>query len=193
MTSKAWGGVFSQATDRRVEQFTESVSFDRRLYAQDIAGSIAHAEMLAEVGLLTATECQQIVHALEQIRQEIEHGNFPFRIELEDIHMHVEQALIDRLGDTGRKLHTARSRNDQVSTDLRLWTRDAIDAIDRRLVAIQQAFVGRCDADADVILPGYTHTQRAQPVLAPHYWLAYCEKFQRDRQRLADAGAAPTY
>jgi argininosuccinate lyase len=187
VTSKAWGGVFSQATDRRVEQFTESVSFDRRLYAQDIAGSIAHAQMLAQAGLLTAAECQQIVHALEQIRQEIEHGDFPFRIELEDIHMHVEQALIDRLGDTGRKLHTARSRNDQVSTDLRLWTRDAIDAIDRRLVAIQQAFVGRCDADADVILPGYTHTQRAQPVLAPHYWLAYCEKFQRDRQRLADA------
>jgi argininosuccinate lyase len=187
VTSKAWGGVFSQATDRRVEQFTESVSFDRRLYAQDIAGSIAHAQMLAEVGLLTAAECQQIVHSLEQIRQEIEQGNFPFRIELEDIHMHIEQALIDRLGDTGRKLHTARSRNDQVATDLRLWTRDAIDEIDRRLVALQRALVGRCDGDAEVILPGYTHTQRAQPVLAPHYWLAYCEKFQRDRQRLADA------
>ena len=187
MTSKAWGGVFSQATDRRVEQFTESVSFDRRLYAQDIAGSTAHAQMLAEAGLLTAAECQQIVHTLEQIRQEIEHGEFPFRIELEDIHMHIEQALIDRLGDTGRKLHTARSRNDQVATDLRLWTRDAIDEIDRRLVVLQQALVGRCDGDADVILPGYTHTQRAQPVLAPHYWLAYCEKFQRDRQRLADA------
>jgi argininosuccinate lyase len=187
VTSKAWGGVFSQATDRRVEQFTESVSFDRRLYAQDIAGSIAHAQMLAEVGLLTAAECQQIVHTLEQIRQEIEQGDFPFRIELEDIHMHIEQALIDRLGDTGRKLHTARSRNDQVATDLRLWTRDAIDEIDRRLVALQRALVGRCDGDAEVILPGYTHTQRAQPVLAPHYWLAYCEKFQRDRQRLADA------
>ena len=187
MTSKAWGGVFNQATDRRVEQFTESVSFDRRLYAQDIAGSIAHAQMLAKVGLISAAECQQIAHALEQIRQEIEQGDFPFQIELEDIHMHIERALIDRLGDTGRKLHTARSRNDQVATDLRLWTRDAIDAIDQRLVALQQAWVDRCQRDAEVILPGYTHTQRAQPVLAPHYWLAYCEKFQRDRQRLADA------
>ncbi len=187
MTSKAWGGVFNQATDRRVEQFTESVSFDRRLYAQDIVGSIAHAQMLAKVGLISAAECQQITHALEQIRQEIEQGDFPFRTELEDIHMHIERALIDRLGDTGRKLHTARSRNDQVATDLRLWTRDAIDAIDRQLLMLQQAWVDRCQRDAEVILPGYTHTQRAQPILAPHYWLAYCEKFQRDRQRLADA------
>ena len=100
--------------------------------------------------------------------------------------MHIEQALIDRLGDVGRKLHTGRSRNDQVATDLRLWTRDAMDRIDARLLDLQTAFVGRCDADFDVILPGYTHLQRAQPVLAPHYWLAYCEKFERDRQRLAD-------
>ena len=101
--------------------------------------------------------------------------------------MHIERALIERIGDVGRKLHTGRSRNDQVSTDLRLWVRDAIDQIDERLVDVQRAFVGRCDADADCILPGYTHMQRAQPVLAPHYWLAYCEKFQRDRERLADA------
>ena len=187
MTSKAWGGVFDQATDRRVEQFTESISFDRRLYAHDIAGSIAHAQMLAKVGLISAAECQQIEQELQQIRQEIEQGSFQFSIELEDIHMHIERALIERLGDTGRKLHTARSRNDQVATDLRLWAREASDDIDRRLVALQRAFLGRCDGDFEVILPGYTHTQRAQPVLAPHYWLAYCEKFQRDRQRLADA------
>jgi argininosuccinate lyase len=187
VAEKVWGGVFEQPTDRRVEEFTESVSFDRRLYAQDIAGSQAHAQMLAKVGLLTADECRQIVQTLDEIRQEIEQGRFPFRTELEDIHTHVERALIDRLGDVGRKLHTARSRNDQVATDLRLWVRGAIDQIDQRLAALQRAFVGRCDADADVILPGYTHTQRAQPVLAPHYWLAYCEKFQRDRQRLADA------
>jgi len=183
---KPWGGVFDQATDRRVEEFTESVSFDRRLYAQDIEGSIAHAQMLAKVGLLTSDECRQIEQALEEIRQEIEQGRFAFRTELEDIHMHIERALVERIGDPGRKLHTARSRNDQVATDLRLWVRWAINQIDARLVALQRAFVGRCERDAAVILPGYTHLQRAQPVLAPHYWLAYCEKFQRDRLRLAD-------
>ena len=186
MTEKAWGGVFSEATDRRVEEFTESVSFDRRLYAHDVAGSIAHARMLAKVGLLEQDECLKIVQTLEEIRRDIEQGRFRFSVELEDIHMHVERALIERLGDVGRKLHTARSRNDQVATDMRLWVREAIGQIDQRLVGLQRALVGRCEGDFDVILPGYTHLQRAQPVLAPHYWLAYCEKFQRDRDRLAD-------
>ncbi len=186
MTEKAWGGVFSEATDRRVEEFTESVSFDRRLYAHDVAASSAHARMLAKVGLIGREECLQIVEGLEAIRQEIEQGRFRFSVELENVHMHVERALIDRIGDVGRKLHTARSRNDQVATDVRLWNRDAIDHIDRLLLGLQRAFVGRCDRDFDVILPGYTHMQRAQPVLAPHYWLAYCEKFERDRGRLAD-------
>ena len=186
MAEKAWGGVFTEATDRRVEQFTESVSFDRRLYAQDIAGSTAHAQMLASVGLITSDECQQIEQALAAIRQEIEQGSFPFRVELEDVHMHIERALIDRLGDVGRKLHTARSRNDQVFTDLRLWVRDAIDRVDGLLVDLQRAFVGRCEADRGAILPGYTHLRRAQPVLAAHVWLAYCEKLERDRGRLAD-------
>ncbi len=186
-TKKAWGGVFDEATDCRVEAFTESVSFDRRLYAQDIAGSIAHAQMLARVGLLTAEECQQIEQTLLEIGEEIAAGRFPFCIELEDVHMHIERALIERIGDSGRKLHTARSRNDQVSTDLRLWAREAVDTLDARLADLQRAFVGRCAQDVDCILPAYTHLQRAQPVLAPHYWLAYCEKFDRDRQRLADA------
>ncbi len=186
VAGKAWGGVFDQATDRRVEEFTESVSFDRRLYAQDIEGSIAHAQMLAKTGLLTGHECQQIQQTLLDIRQEIEQGKFPFSAELEDIHMHVERALIERIGDTGRKLHTARSRNDQVVTDMRLWVRGAIDQIDGRLIDLQKAWVGRCAGDAEVILPGYTHMQRAQPVLAAHCWLAQCEKLQRDRQRLAD-------
>ena len=186
MSKKAWGGVFDEATDSRVERFTESVSFDRRLYAHDIAGSIAHAQMLAEVGLISNDECNQIEQALLEIKQEIEAGRFQFSVELEDIHMHIERALIEQIGDAGRKLHTARSRNDQVSTDMRLWVRDAIKQTDSRLMGLQKAFVGRCDADADVILPGYTHMQRAQPVLAPHYWLAYCEKFERDRGRLAD-------
>lgn len=189
MAEKAWGGVFEEATDRRVEKFTESVSFDRRLYAQDIAGSLAHAQMLTKVGLLTPAECQQIEQTLSDVRQEIEQGQFPFSTELEDIHMHVERALVDRLGDVGRKLHTARSRNDQVSTDLRLWVRDAIDTIDARIVALQRAFVGRAEQDADCILPAYTHLQRAQPVLATHYWLCYCEKLERDRGRLAGCRA----
>src|SRR5262245_748955 len=186
LTTPARSGVFSKATDRRVERFSESVSFDRRLLAHDVAGSVAHAQMLAAVGLITGQECQQICDALAQIQADFDSGTLPLRMELEDIHMHVEQALIDRLGDVGRKLHTGRSRNDQVATDLRLWTRDALDRVDARLLDLQRAFVGRCDADFEVILPGYTHLQRAQPVLAPHNWLAYCEKFERDRQRIAD-------
>ncbi len=186
MASPSRSGVFSKATDRRVERLTESISFDHRLYAHDVQGSVAHAQMLASVGLISEHECLQICQTLEAIRGEIAEGDFEFKTELEDIHMHIEQALIDRLGDVGRKLHTGRSRNDQVATDLRLWTRDALDRIDVRLLNVQTAFVDRCDADFDVILPGYTHLQRAQPMLAPHYWLAYCEKFERDRQRLAD-------
>ncbi|MBX7073540.1 MAG: argininosuccinate lyase [Pirellulales bacterium] len=186
MAKKSWSGVFAEATDRRVEAFTESISYDRRLYRHDIEGSIAHATMLAEVGLISTAERQQIEAALAAIGEEIAAGRFEFRTELEDIHMHIERALIDRLGDTGRKLHTARSRNDQVSTDLRLWLRDAIDLLSDRLRELQAAFVGRADRDAGCILPAYTHLQRAQPVLAAHYWLAYCEKLERDRQRLAD-------
>ena len=186
MASPARSGVFQQAADRRVERFTESVSFDRRLWEHDIVGSIAHAQMLAETGLLSADECQQIESTLQEIRLEIESGQFEFREELEDVHMNIEQALIDRLGDVGRKLHTARSRNDQIATDLRLWAREAIDQVDERIVELQKAFVQRCTTDSDVILPAYTHMQRAQPVLAPHYYLAYCEKFGRDRDRLSD-------
>jgi argininosuccinate lyase len=183
---KPWGGVFDQATDRRVERFTQSVSFDQRLWAHDIRGSVAHAHMLSKVGILTDDERHQIVTALEAIGREIADGRFQFREELEDVHMNVERALIERIGDVGRKLHTGRSRNDQVATDLRLWVRDQIDALSKRLQTLQRSFVERADQDAGIILPGYTHLQRAQPVLATHYWLAYCEKFERDRDRLAD-------
>ena len=186
MATPSRSGVFGTAPDHRLEQFTESISFDRRLYPQDIQGSLAHARMLATVGLLTGEEQRQIEQGLTEIGLEIEQGRFPLQVELEDIHMHIEQALIDRLGDVGRKLHTGRSRNDQVSTDFRLWVRQAIDDVDQRLQALQRAFVERCQEDADVILPAYTHLQRAQPVLAAHYWLAYCEKLQRDRERLSD-------
>ena len=142
--------------------------------------------MLLSVGLIEANECQQIVETLDTIGQEIAAGSFPLSHELEDIHMHIEQALIDRLGDVGRKLHTGRSRNDQVNTDFRLWIRDAIDETDLLLRNLQQSFLSRCQQDEGIILPGYTHLRRAQPVLAAHYWLAYCEKIQRDRNRLAD-------
>ena len=186
MESPSRSGVFDSKTDQRVERFAESISFDARLYPQDIRGSIAHARMLAAQGLITDEEATQIRQTLGEIGQELAAGKLPLRIELEDIHMHIEQALIDRLGDTGRKLHTARSRNDQVSTDVRLWVRDALDRVDAALADLQRAFLGRCDGDFDVVLPAYTHLQRAQPVLAPHYWLAYVEKFQRDRERVAD-------
>ena len=179
-------GAFEGEVDRRVERFTESIEIDRVLYRQDIAGSIAHAQMLADQEVLTPDECQQIVNALTQIQSELETGQFELQTALEDIHMNIEQALIDRIGDVGRKLHTGRSRNDQVSTDLRLWLREAIDRLDQQLADLQRAFLDRCEDDFDVILPAYTHLRRAQPVLAPHYWLAYCEKFQRDRERLRD-------
>ena len=186
MKSPSRSGVFEASTDQRLEAFAESISFDRRLYKHDIRGSIAHATMLASVGLLTAEELEQITTTLKEIEAEIDQDQMPIRYELEDIHMHVEQALIDRIGDVGRKLHTARSRNDQVSTDIRMWVRDALDEVDTKLETLQRAFLSRCNADFDVILPAYTHLQRAQPVLAPHYWLAYMEKFARDRERIAD-------
>lgn len=185
-SSPSRSGAFSAAVDKRVEKFTESISFDYRLYRQDIRGSIAHAWMLADQGILTTDEATAIEKTLTDIEGEITAGTFDLKEELEDIHMNIEQVLIDRLGDVGRKLHTGRSRNDQCSTDARLWVREAIDRIDDALAQLQTAFLSRCERDADVILPAYTHLQRAQPVLAPHYWLAYIEKFQRDRDRLKD-------
>lgn len=186
VSAKVWGGAFDEKTDPRVEKFSESISFDSRLAAVDIRGSQAHARMLAQSGLLTADECRQIVETLDVIGQEISRGEMAWKTELEDIHMHIESALIARIGDVGRKLHTARSRNDQVSTDLKLYVRDSLTVLDGLLTELQQAFVDRCEMDVDVVLPGFTHLQRAQPVMANHYWLAYCEKFQRDRERLAD-------
>jgi argininosuccinate lyase len=187
MSQKTWGGRFSGATDERVEQFTESISVDRRLYRQDVQASQAHARMLAEVGLLTAAEADAICSTLDGIAADIEAGRMEYTVSLEDIHTHIEKALIAKLGDVGRKLHTGRSRNDQVVTDVKLWVRDAIDELDDRLKELQRAFVLSAEREDGVILPGYTHLQRAQPVLAAHYFLAYAEKFQRDRERLADA------
>ena len=183
---KTWGGRFTGDTDDRVERFTESISFDQRLYAEDILASQAHARMLAHVGLVTDDEAAKIVNALDNIKNEIEGGRFEYSIELEDIHTHIEQALIQRLGDVGRKLHTGRSRNDQVITDVKVWTRSAIDVVDNRLLELQRALLGNAERHHDLIIPGYTHFQRAQPVLTSHYFLAYVEKYQRDRERLAD-------
>ena len=186
MSQKTWGGRFSGGTDARVEAFTESITFDRRLYRHDIIASQAHARMLAEVSLLTSNEAEQICASLDEIGAEIEAGKMEFSISLEDIHTHIERALIAKLGDTGRKLHTGRSRNDQIVTDVKLWVRDAIDELDLLLADLQKSFVTSAEREQNVILPGYTHLQRAQPVLAAHYFLAYVEKYQRDRERLAD-------
>jgi argininosuccinate lyase len=183
---KTWGGRFSGDTDRRVEAFTESISFDRRLYRHDIRASQAHARMLGEVGLLTPAEAEQIAQALDEIGADIEAAKMEFSISLEDIHTHIEKALIAKLGDLGRKLHTGRSRNDQVAVDVKLWVRDAIDELDGLLADVQKSFVESAAREAGVVIPGYTHLQRAQPVLAAHYFLAYVEKWQRDRERLAD-------
>jgi argininosuccinate lyase len=183
---KAWGGVFREATDARVEAFTESVSFDRRLADDDIDGSIAHARMLAASGLIAIHEADAITQGLEEIRADIHAGRFAFSASLEDIHLHVEAALTARLGDTGRKLHTARSRNDQVATDLRLHCRRAIDRLDAGIVALQRAFVAFAEREAGLVIPGYTHLRRAQPVLAAHQLLCWCERLERDRGRLAD-------
>jgi argininosuccinate lyase len=186
MTQKTWGGRFQGDTDKRVEAFTESISIDRRLYRQDIQASQAHARMLAEVGLIAPEESQAIIIALGAIQGEIERGEFRFSTGLEDIHTHIEQALIERLGDVGRKLHTGRSRNDQIVTDVKLWVREAIAEIDGRLQDLLAALLSSAERDRDLVLPGYTHLQRAQPILAAHYFLAYVEKFQRDRDRLVD-------
>jgi argininosuccinate lyase len=186
VASPSRSGVFSDSMDDALARFSESISFDHRLYKHDIRGSIAHATMLCRQGLLTADELTAIERELKNIEARLDQRELPFRIELEDIHMHIEHALIEALGDVGRKLHTARSRNDQIATDLRLWVRDGLDQIDRRLLDLQLAFLSRCDRDAGVIVPAYTHLQRAQPVLASHYWLAYIEKLERDRGRVAD-------
>jgi argininosuccinate lyase len=183
---KPWGGRFEQPTDRFVETFTASVNFDRRLYAQDIAGSIAHATMLAEAGILAAAERQAIVDGLTAIRADIEAGHFTWSVALEDVHMNIESALIARIGEVGKKLHTARSRNDQVATDLRLYLRDMIDAIAAELTRLLGALLDFAEREADTAMPGFTHLQPAQPITLGHHALAWFEMLLRDRARFAD-------
>ena len=183
---KLWGGRFSKATDARTEAFTESISYDWVLYRHDIAGSMAHARMLCEVRLITRDDMELILRGLNEILQEIESGAFKFRPELEDIHMNIEKALEEKIGETAGKLHTARSRNDQISLDERLWLREEIDEIRHKLALVQAALVELADKHSDDVMPGYTHLQRAQPVTIGHYLLAFVEMLDRDRERFAD-------
>jgi argininosuccinate lyase len=183
---KPWTGRFTEPTDAFVEAFTASVDFDKRLYRHDIAGSMAHARMLAKVGVLSESERDAIVTGLTEIRNEIEAGQFSWSIRLEDVHMNVESRLTERIGIAGKKLHTGRSRNDQVATDVRLYLRDEIDMIAQELVRLQRAIIDLAEREADTIMPGFTHLQTAQPVTFGHHLLAWFEMLQRDHERLAD-------
>ncbi|MBI5091704.1 MAG: argininosuccinate lyase [Candidatus Hydrogenedentes bacterium] len=183
---KLWGGRFEGATDKLVESFSESVSFDARLAPWDIRGSIAHARMLGAQGIIRAADAKKIIAGLKVIAKEIEDGTFVFDPALEDVHMNIESALTERIGDAGKRLHTGRSRNDQVALDVRLWTRDQVDAVGDELRDLQRALADFAEAHMDVILPGMTHLQHAQPVLLAHHYLAYFEMFGRDRERFAE-------
>jgi argininosuccinate lyase len=185
-SGKLWGGRFAEATAASVEAFTESISYDWRLYHHDILGSMAHARMLEKQGLISADERDAILAGLAEIEQEIIEGTFVFRPELEDIHMNIEKALTDRVGAAGEKLHTARSRNDQVALDIRMFLRDEGTALDRLLAEVQKAFTRQARTCLGAVMPGYTHMQRAQPVLLSHHLLAYVEMFGRDRERMVD-------
>jgi argininosuccinate lyase len=181
--TKLWGGRFEGETDALVEALGQSVSFDARLAPWDIRGSIAHARMLGAQGIIPAADAQQIVDGLQAIAETIEAGHFHFDPRLEDVHTNIEGALVERIGNAGKRLHTGRSRNDQIALDVRLWTRDQIDAITDLLQSLRKVFVDFAEANFDVLLPGFTHLQHAQPVLLAHHLLAYFEMFGRDRER----------
>ena len=185
-SEKPWSGRFTEPTDSFVEAFTASVAFDRRLYRHDIAASIAHARMLAHTGVLSGTECDLIVKGLKEIESEIDAGKFEWSAALEDVHMNIEARLIKRIGDAGKKLHTGRSRNDQVATDLRLYLRDGIDEIDSAIQRLQTALLDIAEREAESVMPGFTHLQVAQPVTFGHHMLAWFEMLARDRDRFVD-------
>ena len=184
---KLWGGRFSRPTEKGIEEFTESISFDKRLYKYDIEGSIAHAKMLSKIGVLKKGELAAILRGLEEIGKAIEHEEFLFSIELEDIHMNIEKRLIEKIGPVGEKLHTARSRNDQIALDLKLYLREIIREMNGCIFKFQKAIVDKARTHIDIIIPGYTHLQPAQPVLFSHYLLAYREMLERDRERFLDS------
>jgi argininosuccinate lyase len=185
-SSTMWGGRFEEATDQFVAEFTASVGFDRRLYRQDIQGSIAHATMLTKVGVLTQDECDAITGGLRQIQTEIEAGQFEWRVDLEDVHMNIEHRLTERIGIAGKKLHTGRSRNDQVATDIRLYLRDRVDVLRAELRRLLEGLIGQAERESGTIMPGFTHLQTAQPVTFGHHMLAWFENLKRDDERLVD-------
>lgn len=184
--SQAWSALFSEPMSDLVKRYTASVGFDQRLWKADIQGSLAHAEMLAAQGILSADDLLAIERGMAQIRAEIESGAFEWKLDLEDVHLNVEARLTQLVGDAGKRLHTGRSRNDQVATDVRLWLRGEIDTIATLLIELQRGLVEVADANAEVILPGFTHLQVAQPVSFGHHLLAYVEMFARDAERFAD-------
>ncbi|RMA82203.1 argininosuccinate lyase [Umboniibacter marinipuniceus] len=184
--NKLWGGRFQEPTDEFVERFTASITFDQRFYKQDIRGSLAHAAMLEKAGILNASELADIQRGLQEIEAEIEAGDFAWSIGLEDVHMNIEAALTERIGITGKKLHTGRSRNDQVATDIRLWLRDEIDRIEQQCIRAQAGIVKLAQQEAETIMPGFTHLQTAQPVTFGHHLLAWYEMLKRDHSRLID-------
>jgi argininosuccinate lyase len=183
-SGKLWGGRFSEPTDQFVERFTASIEFDARLYHHDIQGSIAHARMLAHVGVLSGNECGVIVDGLRRIQAEIEGGSFEFSIANEDIHMNIESRLIEIVGDVGKRLHTGRSRNDQVATDIRLYLRDEIDGLRKLITELLTALLDLAERHTDTVMPGFTHLQTAQPVTFGHHVMAWFEMLLRDRDRL---------
>ena len=185
-THQSWGGRVSEPVDAFVARFTASVDFDKRLYKHDIMGSLAHAKMLTQVGVLSEPELKAIEDGLTAIQQEIEAGEFDWRVDLEDVHMNIEARLTERIGITGKKLHTGRSRNDQVATDIRLWLRDEIDQILAEITRLQEGLLGLAEAEADTVMPGFTHLQTAQPVTFGHHLMAWFEMLSRDYERLVD-------
>ncbi|MDY4959442.1 MAG: argininosuccinate lyase [Lentihominibacter sp.] len=184
--AKMWKGRFTKSATQSANEFNASIQFDQRFYAQDIQGSTAHARMLAKQGILTADEAEAITSTLAAIKEDIEDGKIEFTIENEDIHMNIEAVLTERIGDTGKKLHTARSRNDQVAVDFRLYMRQEIDLIISLVEKLKEALYKIAEGNQETIMPGYTHLQRAQPVTLAHYMLAYYQMFSRDASRLAD-------
>jgi len=185
-TPKAWSGRFSEPVTELVKRFTASVTFDKRLAAADIQGSLAHAAMLAKIGVITERDLADIARGMAQITQEIGAGSFDWDIAREDVHMNIEARLIALIGEAGKRLHTGRSRNDQVATDIRLWLRDEIDNLVTLVCALQRALVGVAEKHADTIMPGFTHLQVAQPVTFGHHLMAYVEMLSRDEARLID-------
>jgi argininosuccinate lyase len=185
--SQIWGGRFAAGPSAIMQRINASIDFDKRLYAQDIAGSKAHCAMLVKTGILSQPDGDAILAGLEQIRQEIAEGRFEFKQSLEDIHMNIEGRLAELIGDAAGRLHTARSRNDQVATDFKLWVRETLDGMDKALQQLQEALLGQAETHCATILPGFTHLQAAQPISFGHHLLAYVEMFGRDRGRVQDA------